>query len=127
MFLPPSEWLIFSYFYTITKYPKYSLNLTFFWECNDTPSLKIAELEKHNFQVKKIVWGYMLFLRSNYSFFSKNFKTFTSSTICADVSQNIVKFIWGLWSPHSNNASSSKSGLKFRLGKIPEYAFRVTL
>ena len=30
----------FSYFYPIRKYSKYSLmNLTFFWECNDTPSL----------------------------------------------------------------------------------------
>ena len=40
MFLPPSDWWIFSYFYPIRKYSKYFLNLTFGWECNDTPSLK---------------------------------------------------------------------------------------
>ena len=38
IFSASSEWLIFFRFILITKYTKYSLNLTFGWECNDTPS-----------------------------------------------------------------------------------------
>ena len=34
----PNSWFL-TYFYTIRKYSKYSLNLTFCWECNDTSSL----------------------------------------------------------------------------------------
>ena len=60
MFLPPSEWLIFfSYFYPIRKYSKYSLNLTFGWECNDTSSLRIQiKLELKNNNKKLVNFGY---------------------------------------------------------------------
>ena len=44
-FSAPSEWLIFLDFYLIRKYTKYSLNLTFGWECNDTPSLIINSMK----------------------------------------------------------------------------------
>ena len=48
--------------------------------------------------------------------------------VSAHVAENIIKYIiWDLWSPYLKNTSSSKSGFKFRLGKIPEYSFTVTL
>ena len=43
MFLSTSKGWFLLYFYPIKKYPKYSLYLTFGWECNDTLSSRQCE------------------------------------------------------------------------------------
>ena len=53
MFLPLSEWLIFSYFCPIRKCSKYSLSLTFGWEC--TPTLTLSRTHFSFEQIMKII------------------------------------------------------------------------
>ena len=56
MFSATSEWLIFFLdFCLIRKYTKYYLNLTFGWECNNTPSLTSSLLHMRVFEKKKFL------------------------------------------------------------------------
>ena len=84
MFLPPSEYFFFPYFYPIRKYSKYSLHLTFNWKRNNTPSLRRLE--------RKYCSKFLFFSKITKRVKFKTIKFFTTFSEQTKISKNCKDF-----------------------------------